>query len=156
MRYFFRKMLRWCLVCVICISSSFHSFIFTLCVLWLITHWTCAPNNLFIFDNILGIVEFRQYYIYTTFGVLTFCNLSVICNSNRFHSFIIKLCIIIVHHWRCAPATQVQSRIWSCLNWEMICSFGLMLNIPVNSYGHVGMVSLPRLTALFSLANLTR
>ena len=25
------------------------------------------------------------------------CNLRVICNSNRFHSFIFKLCIMIVH-----------------------------------------------------------
>ena len=34
---------------------------------------------------------------YTTFGVLTLCNLCVICISNRFHSCIFKLCIMIVH-----------------------------------------------------------
>ena len=57
----------------------------------------CAPFILCTFDNIFGIVELRHYYVYTTFGVLTLCNLCVICNSNRFHSFIFKLCIMIVH-----------------------------------------------------------
>ena len=45
---------------------------------------------------IFWIVELRHYYIYT-FEVLTLCNLCVICNSNRFHSFILKLCIMIVY-----------------------------------------------------------
>ena len=35
-------MLRGFLVCVICDSSSFHSFIFKLYTLWLLTHWTCV------------------------------------------------------------------------------------------------------------------
>ena len=52
------------------------------------------------FNNILivfGSVELRNYYVYTIFGVLTLCNLCVICNSNRFHSFMFKLEIMIVH-----------------------------------------------------------
>ena len=48
----------------------------------------CAPYILCIFDNILGIVKRRHYYIYTTIGLL-----GVICNSN----FIFKLCIMIVN-----------------------------------------------------------
>ena len=35
------------------------------------------------------------------------------------------------------------------------CLFGSILNIPLNSYGHVGMVSSP-ITTLFSLASLTK
>ena len=31
------------------------------------------------------------------FGVLTFCIMCVICNLNRFHSFIFELCIMIIH-----------------------------------------------------------
>ena len=31
------------------------------------------------------------------FGVLTLCNMCVICNSSRFHYFIFELCIVIVH-----------------------------------------------------------
>ena len=53
---------------------------------------TCAPYILCTLDNIFGIVELGHYYVYTTFGVLT-----LFCNSNRFHSFIFKLCIMIVH-----------------------------------------------------------
>ena len=40
----------------------------------------CAPYILCTFDNIVEIVELRQYYVYTTFGALTFfiCVLSAI------------------------------------------------------------------------------
>ena len=48
-------------------------------------------------DNILGSVELKHYYGYTTSGVLTLYNLYVICNSNRFRSFLFKLSIMIVH-----------------------------------------------------------
>ena len=47
------EMLRGCLVCVKCDSSSFHSF-----------------EHLCTFD-IFGIVELGHYNVYTTFGVLT-------------------------------------------------------------------------------------
>ena len=51
-----------------------------------------------IFDNIFGIVELRHYYrrlhhLWIAYIVY----LCVICNSNRFHSFIFKLCIMIVN-----------------------------------------------------------
>ena len=49
------------------------------------------------FDNIFRSVELRHYNVYTLFGVPTFCNLCVICSSNNFHSYIFKLCIMIVH-----------------------------------------------------------
>ena len=55
------------------------------------------PIILCTFDNLFGSVELRHYYVYTTFGVLTLSNLCVICNSNRFHSFVFKLCIMNVH-----------------------------------------------------------
>ena len=42
-------------------------------------------------------VELGHYYVYATFGILTLCNLCKICNSNRFHSFIFKIYIMIVH-----------------------------------------------------------
>ena len=60
------------------------------------------------YDNILIVfrsVELRHYYVCTIFGVLTLCNLCVICNSNRFHSFMFKLEIIIVHTMMCTEDT---------------------------------------------------
>ena len=39
----------------------------------------------------------KTSYVYTIFGVLPLCNLSVICNLNRFHSFIYKLCKLNVY-----------------------------------------------------------
>ena len=52
------------------------------------------------FDNILRNVELRKHHIYTTLGVLILCSLCVICSSNRFHSFIFELCIMIVHTFK--------------------------------------------------------
>ena len=106
---------RECLVCVICNSSSFHSFIFKLCMVWLFTYWTCAPYILSTFDNMLGIVEFRHYYVYTTVGVLTLCNLCVICNLNRFHSFVFKLFIMIVPTLKMCTDNAGPEQYWSCL-----------------------------------------
>ena len=89
------KMLRGCLVCVICNSSSFHSFIFKLSVMIVRT---------------LNMCTIFCAHLITYFGVLNLdiitstppleclnCNLCVICISNRFHSFIFKLCIMIAH-----------------------------------------------------------
>ena len=106
------EMLRGCLVCLIWNSSSFHFFIFKLCTLWLFAHWTCAPYILCTFDNIFWSVELKHYYVNTTFGVLTLCNLFVICNSNRSHSFIFKLCIMIVHTLKmCTGNTGPEQRL---------------------------------------------
>ena len=51
----------------------------------------------FVHFDIFGSVEIRHYNVYTSFGVLTLCNLCVICNSNTYHSFIFNLYIMIVH-----------------------------------------------------------
>ena len=58
----------------------------------------CAPYMLCTFDNIFEIVELRHYYrrlhhLWIAYIVY----LCVICNSNRFHSFIFKLGIMIVN-----------------------------------------------------------
>ena len=54
----------------------------------------------------------------------------------------------------CSHATfQYFQPEWKMV-WILFIWFGVMLNIPVNSYGHVGMVSLP--TTPFSWANLTK
>ena len=97
------KNLRWCLVCVICNSQQFSiSYIQTL-------YNECSHNedvhllfcaHLIIFYYIFGSAEHRLYYVYTTFGMLTLCNLCVICYSSSFHSFIFKLYIMGVHTFK--------------------------------------------------------
>ena len=90
------KMLRGCLVCVICNSSSFHFFIFKFSIM--IVHTLNMCTLYFVqFDKIFWSFELGHYYVHTTFGVLTLSNLCVNCISNRFHSFIFELCIMIVH-----------------------------------------------------------
>ena len=73
------EMLRGYLVCVICNSNSFHSFIFKLC-----THWRCAPTFLFTFDNILFLGVLNLDIINSRPSLGLHC---VICNSNRYYSF---------------------------------------------------------------------
>ena len=90
MRHFLSKMLNGCSVCVICNSSSFHSFIFKLCIMIVYTLDMCT-QYLCTFDDIFGSVELRHYYIYNPFGMLKLCKLYVNCKSKTFHSFIFKL-----------------------------------------------------------------
>ena len=52
----------------------------------------CAPCILSIIDNIFGLLNLD---IITSTPLLDY--LCVICNSNRFHSFIFKFCIMIVN-----------------------------------------------------------
>ena len=86
-------MLMGCLICVICDSSSFHSFIFKLNMLWLLTHWTCVHPVFWAYLIIfLGLLNLD---IITSTPLLDY--LCLICNSNRFHSFIFKFCIMIVN-----------------------------------------------------------
>ena len=54
----------------------------------------CA--HLIIYFGVLNL-DIITFTVYTTFGVLTLCNLWAICIPNRFHSFIFKLCIMIVY-----------------------------------------------------------
>ena len=75
----------------------FHSFIFKLNTLWLLTHWTCVHPilcvHLIIFLGLLNLTLLRLHHLWSAYIVY----LCVICNSNRFYSFIFKLCITIVH-----------------------------------------------------------
>ena len=86
-----------CLVCVICNSNSFHSFIFNLCIM--IFHFIEDVHLLFcahlinIFTFFTG-VELRHFF---PSEMCRGCLVCVICNSNSFHSFIFNLCIMIVH-----------------------------------------------------------
>ena len=80
------EMLRGCLVCVICDSISFHSFIFKLNMLWLLTHWTCVHPILCAHPS----------------EMLRGCLICVICDCSSFHSFIFKLNMLwLLTHWTC-------------------------------------------------------
>ena len=89
---FLFKMLRWCLVCLICNSNSFHSLIFKLCSY--IEHvylLFCAHLVIiFLFLVLLNLDTFPS-------EMLRGCLVCVICISSSFHSFIFKLSIMIVH-----------------------------------------------------------
>ena len=83
-------MQRWCLVCVICYSNTFHSFIFKLCIM--IVHTLslfCA--HLIIFSQFWRVLNLELFSLRNGLG----CIVCVICNSNSFHSFIWKLCMMI-------------------------------------------------------------
>ena len=86
----------WCQVCVICNSQSFHSFIFKLCImivhaLKMCTFYFCAHLiNIFTFLWVLNLDIFPS-------EMHRGCQVCVNCNSNSFHFFIFKLCIMIVH-----------------------------------------------------------
>ena len=84
-----------CLVCVISISKSFHSFLFKLCIM-IFTYWKCAPPILCTFHEYLIILEGCWTDIFLS-KMLRWCLVCVICNSNSFNFFIFKLCIMIVH-----------------------------------------------------------
>ena len=71
-------------------SSSFHSFVFKLAH----TLNMCAPYILCPFDNILGLQAILCLHHLWSAYIVYLC---VIYNSNRFYSFIFKLCIMIVH-----------------------------------------------------------
>ena len=100
------KMLRWCLVCGSVTPAVFiplYSFIFKLYIMHCSNIEHLDP--IFCAHLIIYLGVFNLYYdVYTTFGVLTLCNLCVICNSNRFHSFIFELCIMIVHTLKMSTA----------------------------------------------------
>ena len=77
--FFSVKMLRLCPVCVICNSNSFYSFIFlkTLhndCLHIEDVHFLIFAH-LIISYHTFRIVELRHYYVDTTSGLLTLCNL---------------------------------------------------------------------------------
>ena len=88
-------MLRGCLACVICNSNSIHSFIFklhTIIVHTLKIHtFYIVQRFIFFFSVLTGVGTFFPS------EMLRGCLVCVICNSNSIHSFIFKLCIMIVH-----------------------------------------------------------
>ena len=91
-------MLRGCLVCVICISKSIHSFIFKLCTMIVHTlkmcmHFLFCTGFIIFFSFLMG-VELRHFFHPQCLGGCLAC---VICNSKSIHAFIFKLCIMIVH-----------------------------------------------------------
>ena len=83
----------------------------------------CAPYILFTFDNILGIVEFRHYYVYTTFGMLTLfvCVQSVI--HYRFNSIIFKLCIMIVNTFKMCTGDAGPEQSLVLLQFSLISNY---------------------------------
>ena len=89
------EMLRGSLVFVICNSSTFHSFISKLSIMIVHTLNMCTLYfahliTIFLFLGLLNLDIFPSEMLR---GSLVF----VICNSSTFHSFISKLCIMIVH-----------------------------------------------------------
>ena len=117
-------MLRGCLVCVLRSSSSFHSFIFKLCICYDCSHIEhvhpifCA--HLIIFLGVFNLY-IKFFYVYITFGVFTLCNLCVICNSNIFHSFIFKL------HNDCSHIEDVHRRCRSRAEFGLVHTYTLAL-----------------------------
>ena len=102
--------LRGCLVCVICNSKSFHSFMFKLCII--IVHSLKICTFYFV-QILLKKSYFCQVLILDIFSIRNpwACLVYVICNSNSVHSLLYKLCIIIAHTlkmhtviaFKCAP-----------------------------------------------------
>ena len=78
-----------CLLCVICDSNSFHSFIFKLCIMIVHTLKMCTlyfVYEVLFFFGVLSLDTFR-------YKMLRWCLVCVICNSNSFH-FFMKVCIM--------------------------------------------------------------
>ena len=95
LRHFLGKMPRGRLVCVICNSNSFHSFIFKLLIM-IVTQSTyiCTYYFVHIWYIFSGSVGLKIFY---PSEMLRGCLVCVICNSNSFHSLIFKLRIMIVY-----------------------------------------------------------
>ena len=83
-----------CLVCVICNSNSFHSFIFKLCTMIVHTLDLCTSYYVYIscFFSFLAVLSLDFFC-----KMLRGCLVCVICNTKSFHSSIFKLCIMIIH-----------------------------------------------------------
>ena len=92
------KMLRWCLVCVICTcnSNSFHSFIIKLCIMIAHTLKMCTSSRALPILCTTGIFWGMLNTSLPPFGCLH-CVICVKSASQSFHSFIFKLCIMIIH-----------------------------------------------------------
>ena len=58
------------------------------------------------------------------------CLVCVICNSNSIHSFIFKLCIMVVHHERCVPS------ILCTFNFFLLNDSSHIINVHLLYYAH--------------------
>ena len=85
-----------CLVCVICNSNSFHSFIFKLCLIYCSyienMHLLFCIHFMIFFFIIWGL-ELRHFFCKMCRG----CLVCIICNSKSLHFLLFKLCIMIIH-----------------------------------------------------------
>ena len=81
--------------CVICNSKSFYSLIFKLCIMIVHTLNMCLSFLCKFYKHFLifRAVELRHFF---PSEMLRGCLVCVICKSSSFHSFIFKLCIMIV------------------------------------------------------------
>ena len=86
-----------CQVCVICNSKSFHSFYSKLCLMIVYILKICTSYFVHVsyFFLVLTGVELRHFFHPQCLGAR--CLVCVICNSNSIHSFIFKLCTMIIH-----------------------------------------------------------
>ena len=84
-----------CLACVIGNFKSFHSFLFKLCIMIVHILKMCL-SILCTFYDLFLIFEKNLKTFFPT-EMLRGCPVCVICNSNSIHSFLFKLCIMIVH-----------------------------------------------------------
>ena len=86
-----------CLVCVICNSNRFHSFIFKLCLMVVHTLKMCTSPFCAHLINIFSFLRVLNLDIFPSRMHRGGSQVCEICNSNSFHSFVFKLCIMIVH-----------------------------------------------------------
>ena len=86
-----------CLVCVICNSKSFHSFLFKFCIIVIFHILKMCTSNFvhisWIFFNFWEVLNLDIF----PFKMLRWWMDCVICCSESFHYSIFKLCIMIVH-----------------------------------------------------------
>ena len=125
--FFPSKMLRECLVCVICNSKSIHSFIFKLCIMVVHTLKMCTfyfMHISLIFFHFWGVLNLDIFSL----EMLRWYLVCVICNSKSFHSLIFKLCIMIVHTLNISSSLQP---LFFCANLINIFLFLGLLNLDI-------------------------
>ena len=84
------EMRRGCLICVICNYNSFHSFIFKLCIMIFHSSSYFIHISWFFFQFLGGGGKGVRHFFRK---ILRGCLVCVICNSNSFHSLMLKLAI---------------------------------------------------------------
>ena len=95
-----------CLVCVICNSKSFYSFLLKLCIIIVHQLKMCIFNFVHIL-NIFSILGVLNSDIFPS-KMFRWCLICVISNANSFNVFIFKLCIVIVYRFKMCTTFFVQ------------------------------------------------